>query len=138
MGEIMPANPPTFYPCLFYQDAKAAIAWLARAFGFDVLLEVPGPEDSIAHAEMSYGNGVIMLGTAKAAEGWKSPRDLPGVNQVVYVAIEDPDTHCRRAREAGAEITLEPRDTDYGSREYNAKAPEGHRWCFGTYRPAPK
>jgi uncharacterized glyoxalase superfamily protein PhnB len=55
----------------------------------------------------------------------------------VYVAVEDPDGHCKRARAARAEITREPEDTDYGSREYSARDPEGHHWHFGTYRPAP-
>jgi len=134
----MANSPPTFYPCLFYRDAPAAIAWLSRAFGFEVLLEVPNPDGTIAHAELSLGNGVIMLGTAKADQGRKSPRDLSGVNQSVYVAVDDLDGHYERARSAGAEITMMPHDTDYGSREYGARDLEGHGWSFGTYRPSPK
>jgi uncharacterized glyoxalase superfamily protein PhnB len=67
--------------------------------------------------------------------GWLSPLDLPAVPQSLYVAIDDVDSHCERARSGGAEIIREPHDTDYGSREYGAKDIEGHHWSFGTYRP---
>ena len=53
----------------------------------------------------------------------------------MYVVVEDADAHHERARAAGAEITSELRDTDYGSRDYAAKDPEGNTWYFGTYRP---
>ena len=127
---------PTSYPCLSYRDAPAAIAWLARAFGFEVLLEIPNPDGTIAHAELNLGGAVVMLGSAKAEKGWLSPLDLAGVNQSAYLAVDDPDALHERARSAGAEITIEPHDTDYGSREFAARDPEGHHWTFGTYRPA--
>ncbi len=49
--------------------------------------------------------------------------------------VEDPDALCERAKGAGAEISREPTDTDYGSREFSAKDPEGNVWSFGTYDP---
>ena len=65
-----------------------------------------------------------MLGQAEAAHGGG-----------VYVVVPDLDGHCARARDAGAEIVREPNDTDYGSREYGARDPEGLAWHFGTYQP---
>ncbi|MGH3051296.1 MAG: VOC family protein [Gaiellaceae bacterium] len=53
----------------------------------------------------------------------------------VYVVVEDVDAHCAVARDAGAEITRGPEDTDYGSREYGVRDPEGLAWHFGTYQP---
>ena len=53
----------------------------------------------------------------------------------LYVLVEDPDAHLARASEAGAAIERELSDTDYGSREYTARDPEGNLWSFGTYRP---
>ncbi|MDB5057613.1 MAG: glyoxalase/bleomycin resistance protein/dioxygenase [Chloroflexi bacterium] len=129
------AEPSPVYPTLSYRDASAAIAWLNLAFGFTTLMEVPGPEGTIAHAELSVGSGVIMLGTAKREQGWLSPLDLAGVNQSMYVFVADPNAHYARAKAAGAEIVREPIDTDYGSREYGARDLEGHYWFFGTYRP---
>jgi uncharacterized glyoxalase superfamily protein PhnB len=119
----------TFFPCVTYADAPAAIDWLERAFGFERGLVVPGDGDRvIAHAELRYGDGLVMTGS-------KRDDAFAGGTSVVYVAIGDIDAHCARAREAGAEILMEPLDTDYGSRDYAARDPEGNVWSFGTYRP---
>ena len=126
---------PTFYPILTYRDAQAAIDWLQEAFGFEQLFATPGPDGAIAHAELSYGTGVIMLGTGQGPAANSDWRSAP---QSVYVAIEDADAHCANARTAGAEIVREPEDMEYGSREYSARDLEGHYWHFGTYRPAPE
>lgn len=126
----------TLYPLVCYRDAAAAIDWLARAFGFTELMRVPGPDGGIAHAELRVGDGVVMLGSFDDDRyGVRSPRELGGVSGGVYIAVDDIDAHHERARAAGAEIVVEPFDTGYGSRDYAARDPEGHLWCFGTYRP---
>ena len=122
---------PTFYPSLLYEDASAALGWLVDAFGFVEKMRVPGPEGTIAHAELSYGSGIVMLGSTANADDVGPP----SARQSVYVAIEDPDAHHDRAKAAGARIVRELVDTDYGSRDYAALDPEGHLWNFGTYRP---
>jgi len=127
---------PTIYPALSYHDAPAAIRWLEQAFGFRTLMNVQSEDGKVHHAELALGDGVIMLGSERADFGWASPLSLPATNQSVYVVVEDPDAHCNRAKAAGAEITRELEDTDYGSRGYSAKDIEGHHWSFGTYRPA--
>ena len=125
------------FPFLRYRDAPAAIDWLVKAFGFEEQMVVPGENGTVAHAQLSFGPGVVMLGTARDDElQMKSPRDLSAVNQGIYVYLEDVDTHCERARAVGAEIIRGPENTDYGSREYTARDLEGHLWSFGTYRPS--
>jgi uncharacterized glyoxalase superfamily protein PhnB len=126
---------PRIYPCLRYEDAPAAIAWLCRAFGFEELLVVPGPDGTVAHAELRYGPCVVMLGSAKADAYGRSPAALGGVTGSVYIGLDEPDAHCARAKAAGADVFRPPEDTDYGSREYSCRDPEGHVWSFGTYRP---
>ena len=98
-------------------------------------LVVPGPDGTIAHAELSLGPGVIMVSSAKPDRGWVSPRSLPAVNQAVCVQTDTPDAHFAQARAAGAIIIQEPKDTEYGARGYLAKDVEGNHWYFGTYRP---
>jgi uncharacterized glyoxalase superfamily protein PhnB len=122
---------PTIYPTLRYRDAPAAIEFLKTAFGFAELAVHANDDGTIAHAELSYGPSILMLGSdrddsygSRAGQGW------------MYIAIEDPDAHCERARAAGAEIVIEVFDTDYGSRDYCARDPEGNTFNFGTYRPA--
>ena len=123
------------YPCLYYRDAAKAIEFLQKAFGFQKRMAAPGPDDTIAHAELSLGSSVVMLSTARPEKGWMSPRDLPAVNQLVCMYVDDIDAHHARAKAAGAEIFGELRDTDYGSRGYECRDLEGNVWCFGTYRP---
>ncbi len=131
----MTSRPPKIYPCLAYNDPARAMAFLSSAFGFSQLLEVPGVDGTIIHAEMSYGPEVIMLGLAKPELGWVSPRDLPPLNATVCVTVPDVEAHYERANAAGATIVRPLRTTPYGAREYSATDPEGHQWHFGTYRP---
>jgi uncharacterized glyoxalase superfamily protein PhnB len=127
---------PTIYPFLRYDDAPGAIEWLTRAFGFEQHFSVPNPDGTIAHAEMRFGSGMIMLGSAAGnVLGMKTPRELGSVNQGIYVYVADIDEHYQRARAAGAEITRDLEATDYGSREYTAHDFEGNLWSFGTYQP---
>ena len=135
MTQKTPEGLAGIYPALTYRDPHAALAWLERAFGFKKLLEVSTSDGGIAHAEMSFGGGIILLGTAQEERGWRSPRDLPAVSQTVYVYVADPDAHYAHAKAAGAEIVYEPKTTDYGAREYCTRDSEGHVWSFGTYRP---
>jgi len=121
---------PTVFPTVSYDDAHAAIAFLVDAFGAERHAVYEADDGSIRHAEVSFGNGVVMLGPAR--EGFPATR---GGGGGIYVAVPDPDAHCARATAAGAEITRELNDTDYGSREYGAKDPEGNDWSFGTYQP---
>jgi uncharacterized glyoxalase superfamily protein PhnB len=51
---------------------------------------------------------------------------------------DDVDALYERAKQAGAEITRELIDTDYGSRDFTARDPEGNLWSFGTYRGEPR
>ena len=128
---------PGIVPCLSYRDAPAAIAWLREAFGFTENMIVPGPDGTIAHAQLSFGSGIIMVGSERDDElKIRIPCDLGGVTQSIYIVVEDADAHYARAVEAGAEIVRELEDTPYGSRDYSARDLEGHLWNFGTYRPS--
>ena len=127
---------PGIVPCLSYRDAPAAIAWLKEAFGFTENMIVPGPEGTIAHAQLSFGSGIVMVGSERDDElKMRIPCDLGGITQSIYIVVEDADAHYARAVKAGAEIVRELQDTPYGSRDYSARDPEGHMWNFGTYRP---
>lgn len=121
-------------PALSYADPKAAIAFLEAAFGFEPSLVVSHADGSIGHAELTYGNGQVMLGPMGWADWAKSPQAVSGANtQTVHVAVADVDAHCARARAAGAEILAEPADQFYGDRTYRARDPEGHVWTFGQH-----
>lgn len=126
---------PNIFPSLQYNDAPSAIAWLKTAFGFEEVLVVPGPDATIAHAELRLGAGVIMLGSTGPHTRAKSPRDLPGFSESTYVVIEDVRAHFENARAAGTEITLPYEEKEYGGSGYSARDCEGHEWSFGSYVP---
>ena len=112
----------TIIPCLRYRDAPSAIAWLCR--GLEKHLVVPGAGGTIAHAELRFGNGMIMLGSVKESEFdrlMKQPDQIGGAEtQTPYVIVADADALYARAKAAGAEIVLEIKDEDYGGRGISA------------------
>ena len=132
-GEVPPrpepkaavAGRPNLFPGLRYRDEHSAMAWLARAFGFERHALFTDDDGAVMHAEMRLGPGIMMIGSAPECE--------EGFN--VYVYVEDVDAHYERARAAGAEITRQLADTSYGTREYGARDLDGHCWYFGTYLP---
>lgn len=122
---------------LTYDNASKAVDWLEQAFGFERSAVHEGPNGKIAHAELRLGDGMVMLGPAGDNDfGLKTPRELGAVNQGVYLIVDHVDAHFERAVGAGAEVVQELHDTDYGSRTYMARDPEGNLWSVGTYRPA--
>lgn len=128
---------PTFTAALTYQDPKAALDWLAKAFGFEITMAIEGPDDdpTMCHYEMSVeGRGRIMVG-AEWSDTMRSPASLGGANtQTTHVdLVGDVDAHCERARAAGATIVTEPSDQFYGDRTYRVLDPEGHAWTFSTH-----
>jgi len=131
----------TVVPSLRYQDAPKAIDWLCRAFGFEKHLVVPGDDGTIAHAQLVFGHGMIMLGSAGEHGAGYDDLVVPvtragGVaTQGLYVIVEDADAHLERARAAGAEIVMDLSDKPYGGRDYTCRDLEGNVWSFGTYDP---
>src|SRR5215470_14313192 len=112
-----PKGWPRLSAAIFYDDAAGAIDWLCRAFGFEVRLKVEGDGGRIEHSELVYGDGLVMVSDAKPEKFpyRRAPRDVGGVNtQSMMVYVDDAEAHCKRAREAGAKIVMEPETHDYG------------------------
>jgi uncharacterized glyoxalase superfamily protein PhnB len=124
----------TVFPALRYADAKAAIDWLGRAFGFEPRV-VYDEGDVVHHAELQVPGGMIMLGSVRGDSSEYQKVAPPPGSTSIYVVVEDTDAHHARAKEAGAEILMDLHDTDYGSRDYTARDLEGNVWSFGTYQP---
>ena len=136
-----PSGTATVIPSLRYADAKAAITFLCKAFGFEETLVVPGEGDSIAHAQLTFNGGMVMLGSSGAHDNeydriTRPPEELGGkVSGGIYVVVEDVDGHRDRAVAAGAKILMPLVDQDYGGRGYSCLDPEGQVWSFGSYDP---
>jgi uncharacterized glyoxalase superfamily protein PhnB len=132
-------SPSTIMPAFRYRNAPAAIDWLCQVLGFARHAVYPGPDNTIGHAELTLGGGMIMLGSTKDDEHgrrFKSPEDMGGFEtRSAYVIVPDADAVYARAKTAGATIIREIHNTDYGSREFAVKDLEGHSWSVGTYNP---
>jgi uncharacterized glyoxalase superfamily protein PhnB len=140
----MPSNPrstgSTVVPCLRYRDAPRAIEWLCQVFGFEKHMVIAGENGSVAHAQLTLGSGMIMLGSvSNQGEYGKlivQPGDIGGAQtQTTYLTVDDADAVYRRAREASGTIEIEIVDEDYGGRGFTCRDPEGHVWSVGTYDP---
>jgi len=129
----------TIIPCLRYRDALAAIDWLQRAFGFHAQA-VYADGDSVFHAQLTFGRGMIMLGSAGNESEWSRHAVLPEEvggrqTQSACVIVTDVDAHYARAKAAGARIVIDIADQAYGGRGYACADPEGYLWWFGSYDP---
>jgi len=126
---------PRIYPTMRCRDAEAMIRWLIDVIGFTERV-IYRKDGAIQHAELAYGSSILMLGQSRDDEYGKLVGDVAGRRtDAVYVAVEDPDALYARAKSAGARIEMELRTTDYGSRDFACRDPEGNLWSFGTYWP---
>ena len=114
------------------------IDWLCDVFGFARHLVVEDGAGGVAHAQLTRGDAMVMLGSARDdAFGalQTTARALGGVSQSAYLVVKDVDALCDRARARGAEIVQEPRDEEYGGRAFVCRDPEGQIWSVGSYDP---
>jgi uncharacterized glyoxalase superfamily protein PhnB len=99
---------PTMYPYLSYRDAAAALRFLEEAFGFATSVRWDAPYGTVQHAEVTFGEGVMMMGTADHPT---VPLDGASVGQGIYVYVENVDAHFERA--GGARVVYPPEDTEW-------------------------
>lgn len=128
----------TIIPTLRYADAPKMINWLCEAFGFERHLVVEDGEGGIAHAQLTLGGGMVMLGTAgddEFGQLQKTPQALGGTTQSPYLVVDNADAVYRSAVAAGARIEMEIKDQDYGGRGFSCTDPEHHLWSIGSFDP---
>lgn len=128
---------PQVWPTLRARDARALIRFLVDAFGFEETA-VYADGDRVHHAELAWPpGGGVMLGSGPepgASDDWPMQPGAFGA----YVVTDEPDALFARATAAGATVVTGLEDTDYGSRGFMVRDPEGNRWSFGTYRGEPR
>ncbi len=128
--------PPQVWPSLRATDARALIRFLVDVVGFEETV-VYGEGDRVDHAQLSWPlGGGIMMGSARDVAD--DPFPIKPGTFGAYVVVDEPDALCERIRAAGGEISTELHDTDYGSRDFAIRDPEGNHWSFGTYRGEPR
>lgn len=131
----LPDGWPRISSSIYYDDAKAGIDWLCKAFGFELRLLVESGDGGVAHSEIVYGEGLLMVAASGSRPFFKSPRQAGGNTQSLMIFVDDLDAHYERAKAHGAEIFQEPKVSDYGEeywtdRSYGAIDPGGHHFWF--------
>ncbi len=127
----------TVIPTLRYRDAKAAIEYLQNVLGFEATMVIEGAGDSVEHAQLRHGTGMVMLssiGVGAYDQATADGRDPAGTG-AVYIVIDDVYGHAEKARSFGANIIMEPEEQDYGGAAYTLRDHEGNVWSFGSYNP---
>ena len=134
-----PQGWPRISSAVVYDDAASAIPWLCRAFGFGKHA-VYAEGEVVHHAQLVFGNGMIMLGSVANAGGFGEhivqPDQIGGrESQCPCVIVSDCAAHYARAKAAGAVIVDDYAEKEYGGAGYSCRDPEGHLWWFGSYDP---
>lgn len=138
MMKPTPPDWPRIASALYYEDARQAIDWLCDAFGFQLRLLVEGDGGRVEHSELTFGEGLIMVGEAKPERfpHAKPPSMVAGANtQNMMVYVDDAEAHHARATAAGAVVTRPLETHDYGDDHWADKGYEcrdlgGHHWWF--------
>lgn len=130
----------TVIPGLRYRDALAMMDWLTRAFGFEKHALYMGPNNTVGHAQLTFGNGMIMIGSidngTPSSALVKQPAEIGGAEtQSPYLVVSDCDSLYASAKAAGAEMIFDLEQKDYGGKGFTCRDPEGHIWHFGSYDP---
>jgi uncharacterized glyoxalase superfamily protein PhnB len=130
----------TLIPATRYRDALAAIEWLVRVLGFEKKVVFQGARGTVDHAELTFGNGMFVLGSASnggpMADVLTQP-DRIGMKETVhtYLVVEDAESLYRHVVAEGATIVSELVTMPYGGKAFSCRDPEGYTWSVGEFDP---
>jgi uncharacterized glyoxalase superfamily protein PhnB len=112
-------------PYLVVNGAAQLIDFARQAFAAQELLRMPGPGNTIGHAEIKIGDSIVMLADANPGH---PPRPA---NLMLYVP--NVDEVYRRALAAGGTSEREPADQFYGDRSAGVRDGAGNFWWIATH-----
>jgi uncharacterized glyoxalase superfamily protein PhnB len=127
-------------PCLRYREAHKAIEWLCAALGFERKAVYANADGSVAHAQLTFGNGMVMVGSAAAGtveDNFYCQPDEINRKETQYpcLLVSDCDAVYKRVKAVGGEVVVEIADVSYGGRSFTCRDPGGHLWYVGSYDP---
>lgn len=129
----VPEGYQTLTPYLCVDDATAAIDFYQRAFGATVRSSMPGPDGTIAHAELVIGTSAFMLSDPFPQSSVKPPKELGGTSAGIFTYVENVDEVIQQAVDAGATLTMAPENMFWGDRFGTVTDPFGHSWQLATH-----
>ena len=120
-------------PYLFIKGAGRAIEFYKKAFGAKERLRLEMPGGGVAHAELEFGNSVVMMGDECPSMEAKSPQSIGGSPVMIHIYVEDVDAVFKRAIAEGAKVLQPVDDKFYGDRSGSVTDPFGHLWGIATH-----
>lgn len=128
----IPAGYHSLTPAIIVRDAAGAIEFYQRAFGAEVVERMEGPDGKIMHAELRFGDSVLMMGEENEEWGMRSPLSLGGSASSLHMYVPDADAAVARAIKAGAKERYPMEDAFWGDRYGKVTDPYGHEWGIAT------
>lgn len=131
--EPIPEGYTSLSPYLTVDDGRAALDFYKRAFGAREMGIMEAPDGRIAHAALQIGNSALMFSDPFPQFAGKSPKELGGTTNALFLYVDDVDAVVRQAVDAGATILMEPEDQFWGDRMGQITDPFGHIWQIATH-----
>ena len=119
-------------PYLIVKDASRAIDFYKKAFGAKEIMRFPGPNNTVAHAEIQIGDSRVML--ADESRDYKAPHADSGSPVSLMIYVPDVDKVFNQAVSAGAKSSRAVEDQFYGDRLGTLVDPFGHVWSVSTHK----
>lgn len=117
---------------IIVQDPDAAIALYEKAFGAEEVMCLRMPDGSVMHAELKFGDCILMLGGEWPTMGMKAP--LAGHSSSgLHLYVQDVDKAFKRAVDAGCTVIMPPDNMFWGDRYAKVSDPFGHVWGLATH-----
>jgi PhnB protein len=133
MTKPIPKGYHALTPSLAVDNAAKAIEFYRRAFGAKERVRMPGPGDTIAHAELEIGDSVLMLADPFPQSSLKTPKEVGGTSVGIFLYVEDVDEVVQQAIDAGATVSMPVEDQFWGDRYGSVTDPFGHLWQIATH-----
>jgi len=125
-------NPMSLTPYIAVKGAANAIAFYKRVFGAKEEFRLEDQDKRIGHAEISIGDGRLMLSDEYPDFGALAPPSIGGTPVKLHLYVEDVDATMKKAESAGATVLRPAQDQFHGDRSGMIADPFGHQWFLAT------
>jgi PhnB protein len=133
MVQAIPEGYPILTAYILVPNASEAIEFYKRAFGAEERVKMLGPDQKVAHAELGFGDSILMLADEQPGALSRTPAALGGVTATFSIYVEDVDAAFERALQAGATVERLVEDQFYGDRTGTVRDPYGQYWSLMTH-----
>src|SRR3981081_1990604 len=106
-------------PALVVNGGARALEFYAEVFGATERMRFPGPDGTVAHAEIEIGDSVLIVEEASPYMGTQAPPadGLAGTPAFLFIYVKDVDAVIERAVKLGATLKRPAQDQFYGDRD---------------------